>query len=484
MSRLSRAATVALLALLAPLAAACGNTAAPGATPAAGGSTYFDGQDYPAENGKAAVIQYNPNPPTMPPALSDKYTRWHREIELHPDSFTGLYAAENPDGCPPGLALVVGTVRGKSADALARIKKDNLPSTCAQGVAVQQSELSSAATLYDVQKDVYNTLGATAAGIDWPTHKVVVNVPEVTDELRAKAAALYGEDVVLDIVPEAARATANTDRGHDVDPFYAGARFYRYPSWDMSQEWARCTFGIPWKLGTSHAYTITAGHCLPYDGASDGSRLGVKTSTYTAGDNGYGAGRLHTASAYGSTMASCGAQQGSYGDLALIDHQYWPLGAWMGRGSSNRIWQDGTNGVNSAPASRWATYNPNSMVRVSGSTHGDINDPSHWKVTNEGDWSYSYTPDGCSGTRVVYQQSRATKDWGQCADNGDSGGPVSQEDPDYPYQYSIGGVLSGASGGGGDAYIGQAEGQVPGVDCVVYFTSARFASYKWGGGMN
>lgn len=199
--------TARLLRRMAPLAAVLALVAALASSSQAS-PAYVVGRDYPAGDGMVAVIGEQHNVMQMTPEVSGAWGRYHRELEVNPEAFTGMYPAMSGHGCSPGMALVVGVVRGRWAEARARMEADGLPSTCAQRVWLQESDQSSAARLWEIFYEVYDTIeGATAAGIDWQLHQVVVEilVDDVTDALRRQAFDLYGSEVAFRLVYEGNR---------------------------------------------------------------------------------------------------------------------------------------------------------------------------------------------------------------------------------------------------------------------------------------
>ena len=287
---------------------------------------------------------------------------------------------------------------------------------------------------------------------DYASNRVVLTSrTPVTDELRRKAYEYFGDAVAIASQPEDASAMS---READTSPFYAGA-------W-MGQYWGGryCTAGWSWVTASGQARMLTAGHCMPIGTTIQHATNAEPFYSYAMGDPGV------------STVEQGTGTIGADGDLAMINT------AAAGRSGAPRMWTLGPTSTTSTTVNSVDFWTANDTdVCYSGRMRGV---QCGTEVDSEGNGGYNVDDKDASyidkdtGERYTHV-ALATKGWGKCSQDTESGSPVYINTPGAGV--AAHGILSGGGGGGDDEFVGKLEPS----HCVMWFTEIGQAYDHWSG---
>ena len=202
---------------------------------------------------------------------------------------------------------------------------------------------------------------------------------------------------------------------------------------------------------------LTAGHCYP-----TGSDLTAATNARP--------GYLYDMGASVGTTFNHGTV-GTDGDLALINTVPY------GRSGAPRMWSGGPTSTTSTTVNSVDLWTANgTAVCYSGMRRGV---QCGTTVDSDGDGGYNVVDENYSWTdkagEVLTRSVLATKGWGKCPQQGDSGAPVYINTPDTGV--AAHGILSGGGGGGDDQFVGKFEPS----HCIMMFTEIAQAYDQWSG---
>lgn len=386
-----------------------------------------------------------------PPALRDDVEEATEVIdELPSDEVAGVWVD------PDSGELSVGVVEGASADkVVAALETQGFSDVLAIPVEHSSSDLDQIIT------GVYDDPGMqpiSAARHDYVRNVAVLTSDSpITDDLREAVWANYGDAAVLQEEPVV--VVPLDSRPADGSAFFAGAKTGFYGGGE------KCTLGWSWINSNGNARMLTAGHCYP-EGESNKSVATNFNSYFTH----------WVGNVMDTTVTKGVGTVGADGDLALINTQYGGStltnhsGApWMWTGGASSSTYTSVNSVD-----LWAANGQSICYsgRLQGVQCGGIDDDGNGGyVVEDKDATNEWA--GEVFTHLAY----ATKGWGKCGRPGESGSPVYINTPGTGV--AAHGILSAASDGGGDFWVGKFE---PFKNCAIYFTEIGQAYDHWGGG--
>lgn len=426
-----------------------------------------DAPSSPGTSGDLEVVRDLATPVPLDPAVRSTMLDAQSVADSNPEVLAGAWLNHDTGVVTVGA---VGTAGLRSAEAALEMEGID-------GEVAVEVVQNSASALDDVVQNVYSLDGAEevhGAWHDWARNQAIVTASDPSEELLQTLHREFGEAVVVyesepfetlqdpdgqGLVGGVEGIGAVADRRDEDGSSLRGGGKWR--SDDFAGSVSYCSMGFPWKAvgEVSARYMITAGHCLSKEEAA----THVASNDYGGvnKDYNYYLGGLAASNTTWRTGPGTVAGNGDLARISMIE---------FGRLGSATMWTGG-----------WDSKSYRTLEGVK--KWASNGDPACYSAASTGAYcGYTvYATDATYETKngaIVRQQIRAKKDDGQCAKKGDSGGSV------YQRKGSSGaiafGILSGASGGGEDAFIGEAEGIY--ADCHISFTALGQAYQQWDGG--